>query len=316
MKTWRNLIMLIAFLGFCLWYGGTWAYRTQFAEPRAKLLTEIEEAEKNKDQLEKGIAGGKTTLQQLASRDLRRRSLPVGSQGRVAQTLYHSWLIEAGEDCRFENFTVTARNRDIPSTGAYSYVMSFQLNARTSLDELSRFLYEFYWAPFTHRINALNILPVENADLVDISMQIEGLIVPELSDPNAEFPLRDRLPGGYYWQRLSSGLLETYTGPIDSRNLLQFSRGGVDASDYARLTGIVYVGGEPEFWFRNHLDDNTVRVKLNEPFRIGSFIGKIVEVINEDVVLETSGTLSRPPMRWFLGQGELLKEAMAAPPEH
>ena len=312
MKNWRNVFLLIAFMLFGVCYGGWWAYQTQYLVPRTKLLAEIEKAEQTQTQYETTLKSRKDMLERLQSQRLHERSLPTGSG--AARTLYHSWLLEAGEACQFENLAVNSRG--VQQTQARNYRVSFQLSARTSLDQLSRFLYEFYWVSFVHRITELNIVPVENADLVNVTMQIEGLIIPSLSgDANAPYPHRDQLPGGY-WQRLSSNLLETYTDPIDSRNLLQFSRGGVDASDFAKLTGIVYLGGEPEFWIYNQLGNEVVRVKLNEQFRIGSFIGRIVEVIDDDVVLETDGTMSRPAMRWLLGKGELLKNAMAVPGEY
>lgn len=267
----RNLILLIAFLLFGVCYGGWWAYKTQYVEPRTKLQAEIATAEQNQAECVRILTTREEELKWLETRRLYQRSLPTGRG--AAGTLYHSWLIEAGEACQFDNLAVTARG--MQQTRSYSYSVSFQLTARTSLDGLSRFLYEFYWAPFVHRITSLNIVPVENADLVNVTLQIEGLALPSF-DANAEFPLRDRLPDGC-WQRLSSGLLETYTGPIDSRNLLQFARGKSDASIFARLTGIVFVGDEPEFWIQNQLEDTVVRVKLNEPFRIGSFIGKITK---------------------------------------
>jgi len=306
MKNWRNLVLFIAFLGFCVWYGGSWAYKTQYQEPRKKLQAEITKAEQIKTQYESGIKNGTDTLNRLASQKLYHRSLPTDN----ANTLYHSWLLAAGENCRFEYLEVSARGPR--RTQSASYTVSFQLNAQTSLDDLSRFLYEFYWAPFIHRITSLDILPVDNADLVDVEMQIEGLSLLRFPDNVSPYPLRNQLPD-IYWRRLSSGLLETYTEPIDSRNLLQFSRGGVDASDFARLTGIITEGGEPEFWFNNQLENRTVRVKLNEQFRIGSFIGKIVEIVGDDIILETTGTSSRGSMRWFLGPGELLKDAIAVP---
>jgi len=307
MKNWRNLLFLIGFMGFCAWYGGTYAYRTQYIEPRKKLSEEIKQLEQQKDQYETSITNQKTTLQQLSTRDLYRRSLPTTN----ARTLYHSWLIEAGESCGFEDLAVnpqTWRN-----TGAYSFMASYYLSAQTTLDNLSRFLYEFYWAPYVHRITFLSIDPLDNADLIDIEIQIEGLVL-ALPSADAQYPLRDRLPEGY-WRRLASGRLETYTEPIDSRNLLQFARSGIDASDYVRLTGIVIVGGQPEFWFTNHLNDQTLRFKLNEQFRVGSFIGKIVEVHDRDVILETYGTYSRQGMRWILSQGETLSNATAVPEE-
>ena len=309
MKNWRNLLMLIAFLGFALWYGGSWAYRTQYVEPRAKLLEEVGKLEEQKDNLQSEIATQKQTAKNLTDRMLPRRSLPIPLDR--ARTLYQSWLIEVGEHCHFENFSVDSQNYS--QTQVY-YSLPYRLTARTTLDQLSRFMYEFYWARFVHRITYLRIDPVENADMVNVTMHIEGLVIPSLTDPNAEYPLRDRLPDGY-WRRLTSGPLETYTGPIDARNLMQFSRGEVDASDFARLTGIVYINGEPEFWIKNQLEDRVIQVKLNEPFRIGSFFGKFVEVVEDDVILETTGTASRLPMRWFLGKGEFLKDAMAVPYE-
>ena len=315
MKNWRNLLFLLGFLGFCAWYGGLWAYKTQYVEPRTKLQDEIKQLEKQKDQYVAGITTQQTMMQQLATRNLYRRSLPTENAwlptGK-AWTLYHSWLIEASNVCEFENPNVNYRG--VRLTNARSYMGSYYLTARTTLDNLSRFLYEFYWAPYAHRITFLNIEPIDNADLVDIEIQIEGLVIPSLTDPNAAYPLRDRLPDGY-WPRLSSGRLETYTEPIDSRNLLQFARSGIDASDYARLTGILIDGGRPQFWFTNHLNDRTLRYELNEQFRVGSFIGKIVEVLDRDVILETDGTSSRPGMRWFLSQGETLADATAVPEE-
>ena len=307
MKNWRNLLFLIGFLGFGAWYGGTFAYRTQYVEPRKKLSEEIKQLEQQKTYYETNITNQQKALQQLDSRQLYYRSLPTTN----ARTLYHSWLLEAGEVCQFENLAVnpqTWRN-----TGYFSSVGSYYLSARTTLDNLSRFLYEFYWAPYVHRITFLNIEPIDNADLIDIEIQIEGLVL-ALPSADAPYPLRDRLPESY-WSRLSSGRLETYTEPIDSRNLLQFARNGIDASDYVRLTGIVIVGGQPTFWLTNHLNEQTLRYELNEQFRVGSFIGKIVEVLDRDVILETEGTLSRPGMRWILSQGETLAEATAVPEE-
>ena len=309
MKNWRNLLMLIAFLGFCLWYGGTWAYRTQFAEPRKKLLEEIKTLEEQKANIETGIATQKDMVQKLAERKLYERSLPIPANR--AQMLYQSWLIELGEHCGFENFSVDSQN--LQQTQFY-FVLPYRVTARTTLDELSRFLYEFYWATYVHRITHLRITPVENADMVTVTMQIEGIVVPS-PEQNSPYPLRDRLPSGYH-RRLTSGLLETYTGPINARNLMQFTRGGADASDFAKLTGIIYVGGEPEFWINSQLENTVVRVKLNEQFRIGSFIGRIVEIIDGDVILETGNSLNRNPMRWVLGTGELLKDALAVPDEY
>ncbi|MDR1493907.1 MAG: hypothetical protein LBT05_14490 [Planctomycetaceae bacterium] len=324
MRNWRNFLFLTAFLIFGASYGGYWAYQTQVREPRTKLAAEIAKAEKLKADFEQAIKNQHATLQSLSRQNLRYRSLPKSPTD--AGNLYHRWLLEAAKYWEFENFSVDRRN---VQTLGFGRVFPYQLRARVSMDQLSRFLYEFYWSPYLHRITFLKIDPIvrneddddaeddnlNNANFVAVTMNIEGLSIPSPTNVHLPYPLANTLPEGY-WRRLSSGLLETYAEPIDARNLLQFQRGGVDASDFTRLTSINYIDNVPEIWLTNQLEDNRlIRIKLNQEIRIGSFFGRAVEIFGEDVIFETVGTNARPSLRWIVTLGESLKDAMAIPAE-
>ncbi|MDR1382523.1 MAG: hypothetical protein LBJ67_01550 [Planctomycetaceae bacterium] len=325
MRNGRNVLFLIAFLIFGAGYGGYWAYQTQVREPRAQLAAEIAKVEKAKADFEQAIQYQNAQIQLLTQQNLRYRSLPKSPTD--ASNLYHRWLLEAAQYWGFENLSVDRRNMQ---TLRFGRVFPYQLRARVSMDQLSRFLYEFYWSPFLHQITLLKIEPIvkqeeenndaeennlNNANFVAVTMNIEGLSIPSLTDRNAPYPLMNTLPEGY-WRRLSSGLPETYTEPIDSRNLLQFQRGVVDASDFTRLTAINSINGVPEIWLTNQLEDNRlIKIKLNQEIRIGSFFGKAIEIFGEDVVFETTGTNARPAVRWIVSLGESLQNAMAVPGE-
>ncbi|MCL2348017.1 MAG: hypothetical protein FWC50_07105 [Planctomycetaceae bacterium] len=310
MKNWRNLIILAGIMIFSSIYFGRWAYLTQYSKPRNDLLAKIETAKADQQKFKSTIAIQTQTIKNLSSQNYPYRSLPWPVD--FAENRYQTWLLEVGQFCHFENFSVDKQGRRATQTYC---ILPYQLNARTSFDQLSRFLYEFYWSPYLHKITQMNITPVENTDLVNVSMRIEAIVLLSKVPANAPYPLTNQFPVGH-WSRLSSGLLETYTEPIDARNLMQFVRGGVDASDFTRLTAINYIGNEPEIWLSNQTNDTTIRAKVGDQIRVGSFIGKIVEVLEQDVVFETPGSSSRVSMRWLVTLGESLNQATALPPEN
>lgn len=309
MKNKRNVLIFVGFFLFVLWYGGTWAYRDLYKKPRQKIQTGIKEATEQKNQNELYLQNQQQTLKRLQAGYYLNRSLPQPTQ--AGQTLYHTWLLELIAYCEFEQNAVTRGNQQ---RGNAYLSFPFSVRARCSLDQLSRFLYEFYWYPYLHKIVALQVRPVEQTELVDVSIQIEAIYVPPFQT-NTQPPLLNRLPEGI-WRRLSSGTLPTYTEPIESRNLLQFSRGGIDDSDFARVTAISYVDGDPEVWITLRTSDKKLAVRKGDRFRVGSFFATLVDVEETDVIFETSERNGQLPLRWIVGVGEYLKDATAIPPEY
>lgn len=309
MKNKRNVLIFVGFFLFVLWYGGTWAYRNMYKIPRQKIQATINEAIEQKNTNEQYLQNQQQMIERLNAGNYMYRSLPQPLQ--AGQTLYHTWLLELIAYCEFEQSVVT---KGAIHTGRAFYSLPFSIRARCSLDQLSRFLYEFYWHSYLHKIVLVQIQPVDQTDLVDVVMQIEGIVLPPFQ-AGTQPPLINRLPDGF-WRRLSSGLLSTYTEPIELRNLLQFSRGGVDDSDFARVTAISYVDDEPEVWITLRTNDRKLIVHKGERFRVGSFFAKLIDVEETDVIFQTEGRAGQPPLLWIVTVGEYLKDATAIPPEY
>lgn len=113
--------------------------------------------------------------------------------------------------------------------------------------------------------------------------------------------------------RLVSLDYNDYHNPITQRNL--FSIGGnPDATDYAYLTTIRSVNGEPQALFTLRATDETLKLGIGDSFQIGQFSGTITEIEGPDVVIESEGD-NLQKERWLLTLGESLTEAFALPPE-
>jgi hypothetical protein len=175
------------------------------------------------------------------------------------------------------------------------------------LDQLSRFLFEFYYAPFLHRVTAMSVVPVDGSEgRITCSLTIDVLA---LRPPNSQaaYPSKDQLPTGYI-ARLKSNNLTTYQ-VIADRNLLQAAKGGVDRADYTYLTAINSIDGQPEIWLTVRTEDSIIKAKQGDSVRIGSFRAEVVEIFEQDAVFESQG------MRWLVTLGDCLNQAFSLPPE-
>jgi Tfp pilus assembly protein PilP len=90
---------------------------------------------------------------------------------------------------------------------------------------------------------------------------------------------------------------------------LQTARGEIDLADLTKLTLIVHSGDQAEARFLVESNGTMIKVKQGDLIQSGSFSGRVVEILDEDVVLDRNGE------RWLLETGERLNEAFALPPE-
>jgi len=298
--TLRNIIILVGLSLFLLWYIGNWAYTSQYVEPRKRLGGEIA---KLSDEIESRQTYYATISQFCQQNQLfYARSLPRVSNDAKQYSL---WLLELLQLSGFENNNV-ADVAPVPIPFGYDY--RFMIQCTGTLSQLSYFLFEFYYAPFLHRISTLKLVPDEkNKDKMTFTITVSTLALRprDLNDP---YPAMNQLPGGWYVPRLASNDLATYD-VIAERNLLQTAKGGIDKADYTFLTGILLLDDQEEVWFSVRTDDSLIKLKLGDMIVSGSFSGKIVEILEQDIVLDRSGT------RWLLTTGERLTDAFALPPE-
>ena len=120
------------------------------------------------------VARGKQAADQLHA--WQRQSLPANQD--VAHSLYNAWLREQLGEAKFSEFGI----REIPSTksrrrSAFEQ-LTFSVTARGSLEQLTRFLYEFYRADHLHQLRDLGITTGEKPGDLGLTFKIEALILP------------------------------------------------------------------------------------------------------------------------------------------
>jgi len=297
----RNFILIVCLALFLVWYVSTWAYQTHYLEPRKRLGDEIAK-------LSGEIARGKSdrdTMNQfnMQNQGFYYRTLPqVPNEVRFQYSL---WLLELLQYSGLENNNVEHGSHFRSPPNSPNWTFQFSIRCTGSLSQLSYFLFEFYCAPFLHRITSMTLTPIEgNPEQLSLSMTVNALALNTYPYPP---PLGNQMPTGYIG-RLVSNDLTTYQ-VIANRNLLQTARGGIDRADYTFLTGIIELDKQTEVWFSVRTDDSVIKAKLGDPIQSGSFSGRVVEILDRDIVLERNGE------RWLLTTGESLNEAFALPPE-
>ena len=275
-------------------YGGNWLYQANYVDPLEQRRAEV-------DQLTADIAERELDMARFrkANERLKRwqvQSLP--SDTELARSSYQAWLVRLVGSAGFASPNVDS-SEPVTRKGLYTS-LGFSARGRGTLEQLTKFLYEFYRADHLHRIQSLSLTPVPRHDELDIAISIEAL-----SLPNAE--RKDRLSTRIS-DRLASEQLADYR-PIVERNLFGIGGGGFDAADFAYLTAITEVNGEPEAWFTLRASGELLKLRRGQSFQIGALEGTIAEITDSDVILFCDDE------RWLVGVGENLMQASTLPPE-
>lgn len=287
--------ILLAVLGLILaFYAGQWLLNTLLTGPlqtrNNKTQSLKNEIEKRNKELAQARKAGKKLV------EWQRQSLP--SDTEVARSLYQGWLLELVGHVGLSDPNV---NSSEPANYKNKFTMlGFSVRGRGSLEQLSKFLFEFYSAGHLHQIRSIGITPLQKGGQLDLSITIEALVLPGADR-------KDRLTAERS-DRLAWTDLEDYR-PIVNRNLFAVG-GGLDPTDQTFLSAVNYVDGEPEAWFTLRDSDELLKLRKGNTLVVGQFSGKLVEIEGADVILESED------QRWLLTIGDNLTQAYALPPEY
>jgi Tfp pilus assembly protein PilO len=275
-------------------YGGHWIYEATYATPLAERHQET-------DRLREDIEKRKLDLARFrkASRDLKHwqtQSLP--SDTEVARSLYQAWLVALVSSAGFSNPNVDS-SEPVTRRGMYDS-LSFSVRSRGTLKQLTKFLFDFYRADHLHQIQSLSLTPVPRLEELEIVLSIEALSLPQ-ADRKKQLSARvsDRLA--------SDGLAEYRV--IAERNLFGIGGNAADEADFAYLTAVIEVNGEPEAWFTLRASGKLVKLRRQQNFEIGQFKGTVAEIHGSEVVLLCDDE------RWLVTVGESLMQASTLPAE-
>lgn len=309
--------------------GGAYAfYKKAYQKPRAEIAQQRAQFETYIENCKKSGENFDRTAARFAP--IYALSLPTNPQN--ARIEYQIWLEQMLEFCNLSEPQAKI-GRYTPNPATKTATQEYSVKARCTTNQLTQFLYEFYWTPFLHRITLLDMKPIENSDELDVAMTIQTMSlgykekrdVATASDEvaaetaralaqYAAFPKTDKLPLETTPTRvLSSGPLAAYR-PFAETELFRAVRAGVDSADFARLTGTPEVTddrGTPTRFSRWHVatEDRTITLKAGDRLQIGSVDADVVEIADDIVILRQNDD----ERLWIVPQGGLLSEATAVP---
>lgn len=278
------LVFLLWKVGPAAW--GMFASESPELEP---LRTKIEEKQKQLDDLE--AARGRL-------KEWRDRSLPADPQ--AAQALYHDWLLKTAEKQGLRD-----RKMSVPpvqgAKGTYQSVQ-FNLQCKGSLASLTGFLYDFYSAGHLQRIKRLSIKPLEKSSDLELTIGVEGLIVPGVTR-------RDK-PTELAGNRLGQADLASYRKTIVERNIFGPYKPPpppvvkreekppepkkvevFDKSKLAFVDSIVRPADDPrrQVWINIRPEGKTLRLREGDEFSIGPLKGTIARIDARQIEIEVDG---------------------------
>ncbi len=114
---------------------------------------------------------------------LRERALPEMTD--VARTVYQEWLFKKVADSKLEDQAVTAgATRELGSKNL-GYELSFTAKGRGTLPQIVQLLDSLQRPDYLHRIERLNIKPLPNSKLFDVTISLEAISLAKADATNA-----------------------------------------------------------------------------------------------------------------------------------
>ena len=263
------LLALLAFFGVIR--VGDWVLSSIIEGPLRELQGSNEQVQTEIQKYEKALAAARTAGKRIDQW----KTLSLPSDTETSRTLYRTWLVDLVAQSRLQNPTVDSGS---PASryGLYR-TLPFNLRARASLDQISRFLFTFTQAGHLHRISSLNLSPAGSDGQFEVAMGIETVLLPgvqrrQLARRKSEI--------------LASTSLSEYAA-ISRRNIFGSASGYVDPQEDTIVSAITYSNGRPKVWITQRSEDRVSKLQLNESVDVGDFHGQISQITDQQVVIKT-----------------------------
>jgi hypothetical protein len=231
---------------------------------------------------------------------LRSRALP--SNPVVAKREYQNWLLKLADE-RLKNVNLTPVEpqplidlTEKPNRTIYEK-LRFTINCQGTLNDLVRFMFDFYSKGHLQKISSITINPVTNKpDQLVLTIIVEALSLPDSKQT-------DQL-SSEKGNRLKLASADAYSNIIAKRNpFVAYTpprppreRGGPPATpakinplDFSFLTGIIAANGVPEALIYQRTTDETLKVHEGEEFTIGTVKGKVSRIGDNEIDIEIDG---------------------------
>lgn len=280
----RRTFYLLILMGivFAAWFGDM-AYRGLIEEPAEMRQKELARIANNLNAAKKTIVDTANAIDQLEL--LERISLPYDPE--LARSAYQDWLLDLVQAAELTGASVDAaqpisvkiKDREKKTNKEIFLRYTFALRARGSLQQVVRFLFDFYQGGHLHKINTISLTPIGVGREVDLNVTIEAL---GLSRCDRESTLSVER-----FQRLGESKFNDYK-MIARRNL--FARHGDSALRDVILSAITISNGSSQAWFKNE-EGEVIMLSRGELLDIAAHRIEIIDIVGEVVLLDLDGRI-------------------------
>jgi Tfp pilus assembly protein PilO len=278
MKPTRQQLLLAVLALIAIVQMGDWVLNTMIQGP-------LQLRRDRTDQLQKDIRKRESLLAESrnAGKEIevwQKQSLPADPE--VARSGYRSWLLSVVKGAKLRNAVVDSgspSSRRMKDNSVLYRSLPFSVRARGSLAQFNEFLFRFSKAGHLHQISSLTLNPVSGTGQFDISVGVETLLLPTRKGEGLNTASSTLL---------ASAELRDYE-VIVKDNIFGI---GIDSSDpmkHTMVSAITFSNGSPEVWITEELSDKTTRVRPGADFNTVALSGRVVEVHEREVIIETSG---------------------------
>lgn len=320
----RQKILVGALAGvLLLWQGGGVVWKVVFGPISDRYATIAELDGKLKSQED---AKHKLDLAERQLKIAERRSLPPNPT--VASNSYHFWILDlAAERHKFDRSKLIVSpkkvNVSLGSTNGVYTRIPISMTAECKMDQLCRFLYDFYCADLMHKVTRLSI---ESQDFkadptLKVNLEIEGLALTSAKNRNKLFAdKQDKVVS----DMMSKKALDDYKSLIDQNQFVRGYNGPpappappgpppkpFDSAPYTRLVGVSETVGEPPVAYLYDATANKQQLLTpGQEFEIAGIKGKVLEI----AVIPRYVTMRVKDKDWRLDVGDSLKELIELKP--
>ena len=313
----REKILAIATGGIVALAGLYWVLSGTSGTTNYSLAELRRQCEAKRAELEKkqnSLRGQKANAEKLAAWE--KISLPTRPD--AARSAYQRWLRDTANKAKFRTADIFSSEGQ-PRKGVYT-IYPFRLEGRASLDQLTRFLYEFYTAPHLHQIRRLSLIPVDGGKEFDLAITIEAaaLATADRTDRLAEGRavrlahasaddyvrtiVRRRMEGERFVD--AAGLFTPYAPPpppVVVRRDPPPPRPdpprppdppkppAFDHAKFAFVTAILQVDGRPQVWIDARTIGKQFKLGEGESFVVGESKGVVKRIGRYAVEIELDG---------------------------
>lgn len=282
--TQREKILAAAVLALLVLWGAKSLLGRHYARV-AERRSQLSEARQQLSDAKLALAVGQHALKQMEK--WQEQSLPADRD--VAVSLYRSWLLD---QLKAAGLSVDDVKPDIRATrGGDFTTIGYVVEAHGTLEAVASLLYEFYRSPQLQQIVRLRLRPGTDESQLDVSLQVEALILPGAAET-------DKLPEGETERPALADVAE-YRQSLADRNLFAAYKAGqggmqgnvaslpADDAQHAYVTGIVQNGDKLQVWITVRTTGEVLRLHEGDTLKVGKLEGRIVSIAPRMVVLES-----------------------------